>query len=284
MTTRRPPFRSRVPVGWATGAGRLAAVTSRFLGVGSGSVIAGRVALALRPDLLGLLADEHTTVVVTGTNGETTTSHLIVAALGGREAMAHNAAGSNMPDGAVTALMTAPTARRAVLEIDELHLGEVLGPLRPRVVVLLNLSRDQLDRSSEVRATAHTIHRALAAHPGSTVVANADDPMVVHAVGDVPRIVWVAAGSTWPADTRSCPACGELLVRDPVDPLSGPWWCTTCALGRPEPAWWSRWTSGESTVQRGGEVPVGLRLAKKTPPTTAPSPRRCRPARFRGRL
>jgi UDP-N-acetylmuramyl tripeptide synthase len=224
-------------------------------------VIAGRVALALRPDLLGLLADQHATVVVTGTNGKTTTSHLIVAALGGPEAMAHNAAGSNMPDGAVAALMAAPTARRAVLEIDELHLGDVLGPLRPRVVVLLNLSRDQLDRSSEVRGTADTIRRALAAHPGSTVVANADDPMVVHAVGDVPRAVWVAAGNTWRADTRSCPACGDLLVRDPVDPTSGPWWCTTCTLRRPEPEWWSLWTSDGSTVRHRDEVPVDLRLA-----------------------
>ncbi|GAA4744556.1 Mur ligase family protein [Actinomycetospora chibensis] len=120
-------------------------------------------------------------MVVTGTNGKTTTTHLVAAALGGRGPIAHNASGSNMTDGAVNALLAAPTAKLAALEVDELHLGEVLDGAQPAVVVVLNRSRDQLDRVSEVREVARTVRRALDAHPETIVVGNADDPTVVRA-------------------------------------------------------------------------------------------------------
>ncbi|WP_433038368.1 MurT ligase domain-containing protein [Actinomycetospora sp. CA-053990] len=253
-------LRVRIPLRLATGAGRLAARTSRRLGIGAGSVIAGRVALGLRPDVLSALAAGRRTVVVTGTNGKTTTTHLVVAALGGPDGLgpiAHNAAGSNMTDGAVSALLAAPTARLAALEVDELHLGEILRAVRPAVVVVLNLSRDQLDRVSEVRAVAETVHRTVTAHPGTVVVANADDPMVVWTVGAArERVVWVAAGGGWDGDTRVCPACGALLDR----PHDGPWSCSGCGLRRPDPAWWWQETVDGATVGHRFVPPVALPL------------------------
>ena len=235
----------------------MAARASRSLGVGTGSVIAGRVALALRPDVLSALAAGRSTVVVTGTNGKTTTTHLVAAALGGRGPIAHNASGSNMTDGAVNALLAAPTAKLAALEVDELHLGEVLDGARPAVVVVLNLSRDQLDRVSEVREVARTVRRALDAHPETIVVGNADDPTVVWAVGaHRQHVVWVAAGSRWDGDTRTCPACGARLER----PAGGLWSCSACALHRPDPDWWWRATADGARVHRPGAPPVALPL------------------------
>lgn len=229
--------------------------------MGSGSVIAGRVALALCPDVLARLARGRTSVVVTGTNGKTTTSHLVAAALGGRGPVAHNAAGSNMTDGAVAALIDAPRARLAVLEVDELHLGPVLDAVEPDVLVLLNLSRDQLDRVSEVRATAHAIHVLPARHPETVVVANADDPLVVWAAGAARRVVWVAAGTRWTEDTLACPACGQGLARRVVGDEPGPWCCAGCGLCRPRAAWRWRGDDGGPTVRWGAAAPIELALS-----------------------
>ena len=206
-------------------------------------MIGGRVAIRLCPDVLARLAVGRTSMVITGTNGKTTTSHLVAAAISGRGPVAHNAAGSNMPDGAVTALMEAAKARLCVLEVDELHLGPVVAAVGPDVVVLLNLSRDQLDRVSEIRSTARKVAAVLAGHPETMVVANADDPMVVWAVGAAARVVWVAAGGAWQADTLACPRCGQPLSRQPDGERSVSWSCRHCGLRRPDPQW--RWEADQ---------------------------------------
>jgi UDP-N-acetylmuramyl tripeptide synthase len=171
--------------------------------MGEGAVISGRVALAVDPRALSRLAADRHVVLVSGTNGKTTTAHLIAAALRTRAAVAHNDTGANMPDGAVAALLAQPAARYAVLEVDELHLGRVAEAVRPAVVVLLNLTRDQLDRGSEVRAVAARVSAALARRPEVLVVANADDPLVVGVGRGAARVVWVAAGTRWLADGDS---------------------------------------------------------------------------------
>ena len=203
-------------------------------------MIGGRLALRLCPDVLARLAEGRTSVVVTGTNGKTTTSHLVAAALTGRGPVAHNAAGSNMLDGAVAALMAAPHSQLCVLEVDELHLGTVLDAVRPDVLVVLNLSRDQLDRVSEIRSTARAVAGVLGGHPETLVVANADDPLVVWAVGEAARVVWASVGATWQADTLACPTCGHRLTRRRHGRTSGSWCCSHCGLTRPRPEWWWR--------------------------------------------
>jgi UDP-N-acetylmuramyl tripeptide synthase len=165
--------------------------------------------------------------------------------------VAHNATGANMPDGAVNALIDGPSAPWAVLEIDELHVGRVADAVEPAAVVLLNLTRDQLDRGNEVRAVADSLAAALARHPGTLVIANADDPVVVGAVGRAPHVVWVAAGAGWLADAGTCPSCAGPLAGRP-----GSWSCA-CGLSRPEPAW----RVDEGGVRGpAGVVPLRLRL------------------------
>src|SRR6187399_2398598 len=101
-------LRVAVPAGKAVG--RL----SRLLGRGAGSVIGGKVALTIEPDALRRLAGGRTVAVVSGTNGKTTTSRLLAAALATRGPVCLNQTGSNMPTGLVAALAADPEATSAV--------------------------------------------------------------------------------------------------------------------------------------------------------------------------
>jgi lipid II isoglutaminyl synthase (glutamine-hydrolysing) len=212
----------------AMAAMRTVNAASRRSGHGSGTVAGGRVAMRLSPGILERLAARYEVVLVSGTNGKTTTTALLAAALSTRGAVATNATGSNMPEGHVAALAAAHDARTAVLECDEVWLAKVLLRERPAAVVLLNLSRDQLDRTAEVRHVAHAWRIALEGYEG-LCVANADDPLVVHAARGAARTAWFAGGRAWSEDATSCPNCMRHL-----DLTSGTWACE-CGEVRPQP-------------------------------------------------
>src|ERR1700690_2517724 len=179
---------------------------SRMTGRGSGTVIGGRVGRKIAPDLVASLARGRTVVLVSGTNGKTTTTSMIAAGWGGE--VTTNETGANMPAGHVAALV-ASTQERVALEVDEAWLGETLTSTRPRVVVLLNLARDQLDRANEVRHLAERWRKALESHDddGLVVVANANDPLVVYAAEVCANPRWCDVPTTWIADALSCPKC-----------------------------------------------------------------------------
>jgi len=260
---------------------------------GQGTVLGGRVGLAIAPDLLRVLSAGRRVALVSGTNGKTTTTRLLAAALGapgpqGRPgaprpgapggpeqpivAPVSNVTGANMPEGHVAALSErwSPTA---VLEVDESYLGQLVSATDPAVVVLLNLSRDQLDRIAEVRLVADRWRSALdvggtdgrgagGASGGEAsdraergvVVANADDPLVVWAAEVAPAVVWVGAGQVWDEDSVGCPRCGASLVRSTGEG----WHCARCSFARPTP---SVWTDGRDLVQDGGvRIPIELAL------------------------
>lgn len=213
---------------------------SRAFGRGSGTVIGGRVGLALDPGLLRELSRSRVVALVTGTNGKTTTTRMLTAAVAGRwSPVATNTTGANMPAGHVAALVADPSAPAAVLEVDEGYLGRVLEESRPRVVVLLNLSRDQLDRVAEVRLVADRWRRALSAvvasgAPAPVVVANADDPIVAWAAATAPSVRWVGAGLAWREDAAGCPNCGGHISFGEAQS----WACDRCDLHRPTPEAW----------------------------------------------
>jgi UDP-N-acetylmuramyl tripeptide synthase len=169
--------------------------------------------------------------------------------------VATNTTGANMPAGHVAALAEAAPGTAAVLEVDESYLGTVVAATAPRTVVLLNLSRDQLDRVSEVRMLADRWRRALASGPPTAVVvANADDPMVVWGAGTAPRVCWVGAGQVWRADAVGCPACGGRVVFGPGDR----WACDRCDFARPEAEVWVE--DREVVSVRGTRWPLVLAL------------------------
>lgn len=200
-------------------------------------MVGGRVTLALAPGALAALAADHTVALVSGTNGKTTTTAMLAAALQSTGPVATNLAGSNMFGGMVAALSNAVSGATAVLETDEAHLPEALARTRARLVLLLNLTRDQLDRVSEVRMQAQKWREALSeAGHLLVVVANADDPMVVWAAQGSPTVVWVAGGTTWRLDSSSCPACASSIhwPDSAANPASSAWACSGCDLRRPD--------------------------------------------------
>jgi lipid II isoglutaminyl synthase (glutamine-hydrolysing) len=235
------PIRARVATTLGDAAGRV----SRLTGRGDGSVIGGVVGLRVAPDLLRQLAVGRQIVLVTGTNGKTTTTRLVTAGLGalGQE-VASNAFGANMESGLVSALSSAPDAPYAVLEVDERYLPLMIKATSPRLVVLLNLSRDQMDRAAEIWLVARRWREALADAPDCHVVANADDPLIGWAAGTARQVIWVAAGQRWHDDSWCCPECGSHLRRDELG-----WRCGECGLSRPS----ARWVlDGENVIDSDG--------------------------------
>src|SRR5579875_1983180 len=225
----RLPIRAKL----ASTVGDAAAQVSRLAGKGDGSVIGGRIGLRLEPDLLSLLAVGRQIVLVTGTNGKTTTTRLITAALAplGQE-IASNAFGANMEAGMASALGQQPDATIAVLECDEKYIPSVLKATRAKALVLLNLSRDQMDRAAEIWLLARRWREALAAAPDTEVVANADDPLIAWAAAGAKQVTWVAAGQRWREDSWCCPECGSHLIRD-----DSSYRCGECGFAKPTAEW-----------------------------------------------
>ncbi len=196
-------------------------------------MIGGLVAMTLDRSILRQLGTGRRTVIVTGTNGKSTTTRMTAAALGTLGAVATNAEGANMDAGLVAALAARRDAGLAALEVDEMHVPHVADAVDPSIVVLLNLSRDQLDRVGEINVIERTLRAGLARHPSTVVVANCDDVLMTSAAYDCAHVVWVAAGGGWAADSVSCPRSGEVIVRD-----ESHWYSTGADFKRPSPQWW----------------------------------------------
>jgi len=240
--------------------------------MGSGSVIGGQFAVFVDRSLLTRLTRGRNVALVSGTNGKTTTNHFLAGALRTRGPVATNADGANMDAGMVVALGAEPTATNAALECDELWLPRVLRQVGPAIVVLLNLSRDQLDRTQEVRSIAQMWREMLASTPARAVVANADDPLVVWAAlgardaAAPPDIVWVGTGTWWTLDATGCPACGNRITFSVAPGGHQTWSCESCGLARPEPALWLdgdslRIADGDSLrIADGDRAPAGQPL------------------------
>ena len=220
---------------------------SRVTGRGGGTTLPGRTLLAMDRSALERLGSELEagSVLVSATNGKTTTSAMLAQILSGAgRTVLTNGAGSNMPWGIVTSLL-GERSSIGVFEVDEAWLPEVAEALNPRVIVLGNLFRDQLDRYGETEVLANR-WSALASSslPNTRFVLNADDPMVA-AIGKESRDPIYfgindpsVALETQPhaADARRCRECGERLDFQ----LSflghlGIYRCPACGMARPKP-------------------------------------------------
>ncbi|AVL99358.1 DUF1727 domain-containing protein [Gordonia iterans] len=226
----RLPLRTRA----ALAAAASARWASRAAGRGKGSMIGGLVAEKIDPQIMSRLADCRRTVLITGTNGKSTTTRMTAAALAPLGDVATQADGANMDAGIIATLSLTRGAPVAALEVDELHVPHVSDATDPEVLVLLNLSRDQLDRVGEINHIERRLREGIARHPDTTLVANCDDVLVTSAAFDAPDVVWVAAGAGWVGDSVSCPRTGESIVRRGED------WYSSGDPGfrRPQPQWW----------------------------------------------
>jgi lipid II isoglutaminyl synthase (glutamine-hydrolysing) len=222
-------------------AARGVAALSRLLGQGAGMTVPGKLLSKLDPGAIDLLAARLTagTAVVSATNGKTTTAAMAAEILRPRYRLAHNRSGANLVSGVASTLLAAGDAELGLLEVDEGALPEVLRRIRPRVVCLGNLFRDQLDRYGELELVAERWRGAVAGlPPGTTLVLNGDDPQVgslgegiVYGLDD-PAVARSALSHA--ADAKYCVRCGA-----PYDYSAsyvghlGDYRCPSCGHARP---------------------------------------------------
>ena len=238
----------------AVAAGKATRLALQRLGRGA-TALPGIVTLTLAPDAIGGLSRTlpHGVVCVSGTNGKTTTARMlsdIVRAAGW--APVHNRSGSNLDRGIAAALLADATwlgelrGDVGVFEVDEASIPRVLARLEPRIVVVTNLFRDQLDRYFEIDALAKRIGAAIATLPSSTtLILNADDPIIAY-LGNAHRGPVLTFGVDDPAvggtlaqaisDATRCPRCRAPLQYGRVILAHvGDWRCDSCGLTRPRP-------------------------------------------------
>lgn len=237
----------------ALAAGTLAGRVSRVTGRGAGTQVSGRVMLGIEPDLLATVAAGRRVAVISATNGKTTTTRLLAEALrAAGTPVVSNHTGANMPAGVAAALGRDRDARVAVLEVDERWVPKVVEPLATEVLVLGNLTRDQLDRFGEVRSIAERWRAVCTAHPDLAVVANASDPHVVWSVRPAEHVTWVALGAPWRSDAATCPECAALLVWS-----ADSFHCDACGFAQPEAPYR---LDGDALVTPDGRHELELRL------------------------
>ena len=203
---------------------------SRALGKGNGVMVAGRLILKFAPNAVEKLSANKRVVLISGTNGKSTTAKLIAEALRTKYSVAHNHTGANLFAGVAAALGADPDAEVAVLEVDELVLPWAIEKTKPELIVLLNLGRDQLDRLSEVRMVSNKWRTALA---GQTVLASTDDPFVVFAANAADKKIWFSASEKGHIDAATCPECGQLLNWEAG---GASFWCE-CGFKKPDANW-----------------------------------------------
>lgn len=201
----------------ATTAATLATTASRATGRGAGGMIGGLIANAIDPTIMQNLAKQRPAILVTGTNGKSTTTRMLAAAVRTEHSVATNDGGDNMDAGIISALLAGKDASHLVLEVDELHVPHVADNLNPTALVLLNLSRDQLDRVGEINKIERALRGAVEAHPNMLIIANCDDVLMTSVAYDAKNVIWVSAGAGWMGESVTCPRTGGHIVREGED-------------------------------------------------------------------
>ena len=215
-----------------------------------GTSFPGKLAMDIDPAILKTLAEGYETVIVTGTNGKTMTTALIVAAL--REKYGDvltNPSGSNMQQGIITAFLAhkKKKAKRpiAVLEVDEANVKMVTELVHPSVFVLTNIFRDQMDRYGEIYTTYEKIVAGIKLAPEATIIANGDASIFSSVDLPNPKIYY---GFKLPDDNPQndlkapvntdgilCPQCDHILhYHERIYANLGDFFCSNCQYHRPE--------------------------------------------------
>ncbi|MFT4036944.1 MAG: MurT ligase domain-containing protein [Thermomicrobiales bacterium] len=227
----------------------------RRLGRGGGTAAPGLVADRIDPGMLGKIARQlpQGSVVVAGTNGKTTVSRMLADILQASSfRVAHNRSGSNLVRGVASALagqsdmLGRPAADIGVIESDEAAFPEIVRQVQPRLIVLNNLFRDQLDRYGELDAISKSWQATLRLLPASTrVVVNLDDPTLAAITEDLaaqrigfglddPDPLLLLDALPHAADAKVCRECGADLQYDRLYSAHlGAWRCPQCGNARP---------------------------------------------------
>ncbi|MGI8802864.1 MAG: MurT ligase domain-containing protein [Solirubrobacteraceae bacterium] len=230
---------------------RAAGSLSRRSGRG-GTSLPGTLLMRLEPQAMALLAGRlgDGSAVISATNGKTTTAAMVAAILeGAGTRLVHNRAGANMAGGVTTALLGAARGSDAIdgdaglFEVDEFWLGQVVGQLRPRALLLSNLFRDQLDRYGELETIADR-WAELVSRSTARLVLNADDPLIADLGRNAPDVLHFGvedpscglASLAHAADSKHCRRCGAAYAYERIHlGHLGVYACPSCGARRPRP-------------------------------------------------
>lgn len=248
-------FIDRVKLGFAVLLAKSVTFAVRILRLGAASVLPGSIARRIEPRLLQLLSQQAKkgVILIAGTNGKTTTSLLLCDILQRKGyRVAHNSTGANLENGLITALLENTNlvgsldVDYAILEVDENIIPKILTPIQPRIILCLNLFRDQLDRYGEVDTISKRWTKVISTLPLETVVIpNADDPTLSYLGQQLPQKV-LFFGLNEPekyldaiphaVDSIYCPNCGHSLDYKGVY-LShlGDFTCQDCGFTKSKP-------------------------------------------------
>jgi UDP-N-acetylmuramyl tripeptide synthase len=246
----------RVRLGLAVSIAKSVTFLVRSLRLGAASVLPGSIARRIEPRLLHLLSQQvkKGVILIAGTNGKTTTSLLLCTILKHKGyRIAHNSTGANLENGLATALIEntgllgSLDVDYAILEVDENIFPKVLKPLEPRIILCLNLFRDQLDRYGEVDTISKRWTKVISTLPADTVViSNADDPTLSYLGQQLNQKV-LFFGLNEPehyleaiphaVDSIYCPRCGHSLDYQGIY-LShlGDFTCPSCGFSKSRPS------------------------------------------------
>jgi len=219
---------------------------SRLARRGGGTTIPGKALWKLDPSAVDQLAARLAggVALMSATNGKTTTTAMAAEILGSEHRLAWNRAGANLLSGIASALVDSRKADLGLFEVDEAALPEAIARLRPRVVTLGNLFRDQLDRYGELELVAERWRAAVAALPQeTTLVVNADDAVVADLADGRPNAVRFGLDDPTharprlqhAADSKYCLRCGAPyeFAAAYVGHL-GDYRCPSCGHARPQ--------------------------------------------------
>ena len=196
---------------------------SRLVGAGGGTTLPGKLLWKLDPSAVARLAGRlpQGVAVLSATNGKTTTAAMTAEILRGRARLAHNHSGANLVSGVASTLLAADGAELGLFEVDEAALPQVAALVRPRVLCLGNLFRDQLDRYGELELVAgrwRELVRALP--PDAELLVNGDDPQLGSLARERRAMVFGVddprharpGGLQHAADSKHCVRCGAPYV------------------------------------------------------------------------
>ena len=209
-----------------------------------GTALPGKVSMKIEPNLLSKMVNKcDRTIIITGTNGKTTTNNLLNHVLNSYyENIASNLNGSNLITGVVTSFIINKKNHYdcGIFEVDEGTVPKVTKYINPNYIVITNFFRDQLDRFGEVENTIKMVHDSIT-NPQTVLILNADDPSCLY-FNDLPNPkVYYSHGETKNSkkdvevlESVFCPICGDRLEYDFINYGNiGQYHCNNCGASNP---------------------------------------------------
>ncbi len=227
---------------------------SKTLNLGHGSTWPGHIALKLNSNFVDqiLKKSQTKTILVTGTNGKTTTAKLLQTILEqANQKVFLNSSGANLLNGLASSIILKSDLagnlnfNYVIFEVDENTLPQITGKIEPDFIIALNLYRDQLDRYGEINTIAKKWKKAYQNLNKTEFILNADDPQIAYLGNNLDAKThyfglndqkFEYKTQQHASDSILCPQCGTKLTYDAFYfSHLGKWECGTCKLKRPNP-------------------------------------------------